>query len=84
MYFADAVHPEYQRRPAHGWVRKGEHLAVRRGKGRQRVSLAGALCPETDHCQIVEDVRGVWGRFDGKMLRTVSVSARKSTPVGNT
>ncbi len=57
MYFADAVHPEYQSRPAHGWVRKGEHLAVRRGKGRQRVNLAGALCLETGHCQIVEDVR---------------------------
>ena len=57
VYFADAVHPEYQSRPAHGWVRKGEHLAVRRGKGRQRVNLAGALCLETGHCQIVEDVR---------------------------
>jgi transposase len=57
VYFADAVHPEYQSRPAHGWVRRGEHLAVRRGKGRQRVNLAGALCLETGHCQIVEDVR---------------------------
>ena len=57
VYFADAVHPEYQSRPAHGWVRKGEHLAVRRGKGRQRVNLAGALCLETGHCQIVEDLR---------------------------
>jgi transposase len=57
VYFADAVHPEYQSRPAHGWVRRGEHLAVRRGKGRQRVNLAGALCLETGHCQIVEDLR---------------------------
>lgn len=57
VYFADAVHPEYQSRPAHGWVRKGEQPAVRRGKGRQRVNLAGALCLETGHCQIVEDVR---------------------------
>jgi transposase len=31
VYFADAVHPEYQSRPAHGWVRRGEQLAVRRG-----------------------------------------------------
>ncbi len=51
------MHPEYQSRLAHGWVRRGEHLAVRRGKGRRRVNLAGALCLETGHCQIVEDVR---------------------------
>jgi transposase len=57
VYFADAVHPEYQSRPAHGWVRRGERLAVRSGKGRRRVNLAGALCLETGHCQIVEDVR---------------------------
>ena len=31
VYFADAVHPEYQSRPAYGWVRRGEHPAVRRG-----------------------------------------------------
>ena len=36
---------------------RGEHLAVRRGKGRQRVNLAGALCLKTGHCQIVEDLR---------------------------
>ena len=57
VYFADAVHPEYQSRPAHGWVRRGERLAVGAGKGRQRVNLAGALCLETGDCRIVEDVR---------------------------
>ena len=45
--------------PARPWLgpASGEHLAVRRGKGRQRVNLAGALCLETGHCQIVEDLR---------------------------
>lgn len=57
VYFADAVHPEYQSRPAYGWIRRGDRLAVRRGKGRRRVNLAGALCLETGHCQIVEAVR---------------------------
>lgn len=57
VYFLDAVHPEYQSRPAHGWVRRGEHLAVKRGKGRRRVNLVGALCLETFDCQIVEDER---------------------------
>ena len=31
--FADAVHPEYQSRPAHGWVRKGDKVALRRTSG---------------------------------------------------
>ena len=57
VYFADAVHPEYQSRPAHGWVRRGERLAVRKGKGRQRVNLAGALCLETGDFRMVEDER---------------------------
>ena len=25
VYFADAVHPEYQTRPAYGWIRPGSH-----------------------------------------------------------
>jgi transposase len=57
VYFADAVHPEYQSRPAHGWVRRGVRPAVRKGKGRQRVNLAGALCLETGDFRMVEDER---------------------------
>ena len=33
VYFADAVHPEYQSRPAHGWVRKGDKVALRGHRG---------------------------------------------------
>jgi len=57
VYFADAVHPEYQSRPAHGWVRRGDPVAVPKGKGRRRVNLAGALCLETGDLQLVEDER---------------------------
>jgi transposase len=57
VYFADAVHPEYQSRPSHGWVRRGERLAVRKGKGRRRVNIAGALCLETGDFRMVEDER---------------------------
>ena len=57
VYFADAVHPEYQSRPAHGWVRRGVRPAVRKGKGRRRVNLAGALCLETGDFRMVEDER---------------------------
>lgn len=57
VYFADAVHPEYQSRPAHGWIRRGDKLAVKRTTGRKRMNLHGALCLEDFDCQIVEGDR---------------------------
>ncbi len=55
--FADVVHPEYQSRPAHGWVRKGDKVALRRTSGRQRLNLHAALNLETFHCPLVEAER---------------------------
>jgi len=52
--FADAVHPEYQSRPAYGWIRRGDKVAVRRTTGRKRLNLHGALSLETFDCQIIE------------------------------
>ncbi len=52
--FADAVHPEYQSRPAHGWIRKGAKVALRRTSGRQRLNLHGALNLENFHCPLVQ------------------------------
>jgi transposase len=43
VYFADAVHPEYQTKPAFGWVKQGSHLAVKTTAGRGRVNVHGAL-----------------------------------------
>lgn len=57
VYFSDAVHPEYQSRPAHGWMRRGDKLAVKRGKGRQRVNLMGALNLENGDLQMVETLK---------------------------
>jgi transposase len=57
VHFADAVHPEYQSRPAYGWVRRGVRPAVRKGKGRRRVNIAGAHCLETGDFRMVEDER---------------------------
>ncbi len=57
VYFADAVHPEYQSRPAHGWVRKGDKVALRRTSGRQRLNLHAALNLENFHCPLVEAER---------------------------
>ncbi len=54
VYFIDAVHPEYQSRPAHGWVKQGQKVALRRTSGRQRINLHGALDLETFDCPLVE------------------------------
>ena len=54
VVFCDAVHPEYQTRPAHGWIRKGDPVAVSRTTGRQRLNLHGALNLESGACYLVE------------------------------
>jgi transposase len=54
VVFGDAVHPEYQTRPAHGWIMKGDPVAVTRTTGRQRLNLHGALNLETGACHLVE------------------------------
>jgi len=43
VYFADAVHPEYQSKPAFGWVKKGTNPAIKTTSGRGRVNIHGAL-----------------------------------------
>lgn len=57
VYFSDAVHPEYQSRPAHGWIRRGDRLAVKKGKGRQRLNLMGALNLETFDLRLIETLK---------------------------
>jgi transposase len=57
VYFSDAVHPEYQSRPAYGWIRRGDKLAVKKGKGRERLNLMGALCLENFDLQLVETLK---------------------------
>ena len=57
VYFVDAVHPEYQSRPAHGWVPKGDKVALRRTSGRKRINLHGALNLENFHCPLVQAER---------------------------
>ena len=43
VYFADAVHPEYQSKPAFGWVKKGTNPTLKTTAGRARVNIHGAL-----------------------------------------
>ena len=54
VYFADAVHPEYQTKPAFGWVKQGSHPAVKTTAGRGRVNIHGALDLETFDAPFVE------------------------------
>ena len=44
LYFADATHPAYTGRPAHGWMRKGATRELKSNHGRTRLNINGALC----------------------------------------
>ena len=54
VYFADAVHPEYQSKPAFGWVKAGSNPAVLSTAGRGRVNIHGAVNLETFDTPFVE------------------------------
>ena len=54
VYFADAVHPEYQTKPSHGWVKAGSNPAVTTTAGRGRVNIHGALNLENFDAPFVE------------------------------
>jgi len=54
VYFADAVHPEYQTKPAFGWVKAGSNTAVKTTAGRGRVNIHGAVNLETFDTPFVE------------------------------
>ena len=54
VYFADAVHPEYQTKPAYGWVKAGSNPAVPTTAGRGRVNIHGALNLENFDAPFVE------------------------------
>lgn len=54
VYFADTVHPEYQTKPAFGWVRAGSKPAVHTTAGRGWVNIYGALNLETFDAPFVE------------------------------
>jgi len=54
VYFADAVHPECQTKPAFGWVKAGSNTAVKTTAGRGRVNIHGAVNLETFDTPIIE------------------------------
>jgi len=54
VYFVDAVHPEYQTKPAFGWVKTGSNPAVISTAGRGRVNIHCAVNLETFDAPFVE------------------------------
>jgi transposase len=54
VYFGDAVHPDHQVRPAHGWFYKDDCPTVSANSGRKRVNIHGALCLENFDAPFVE------------------------------
>ena len=54
VYFADAVHPEYQTKSAYGWVKVGSNPAVPTTAGYGRVNIYGAINLETCDAPFVE------------------------------
>lgn len=75
ILFVDAVHPEHQSRPAHGWFRKGAKPVVRSTSGRQRLNIHGCLDLETFAFQFVEA-----GRIDAKTTRHLLEKAEAAHP----
>jgi transposase len=57
VVFADAVHPEYQSRPAHGWFPRDEKVAIKATSGRKRLNIHGAFDLETSRLVWVEGER---------------------------
>lgn len=47
VYFLDSAHPTLTTSLAHGWIRRGETRLVKKGAGKQRANINGALCIET-------------------------------------
>ena len=39
VVFSDAVHPEHQSRPAHGWFPKAQKMALKATSGRKRLNI---------------------------------------------
>jgi transposase len=53
IYFADAVHPQFNSIPAYGWIRRGVDKELKSNGGRKRVNINGAV--DVDSLETVTD-----------------------------
>jgi len=77
VYFADAVHPEYQTKPSYGWVKAGSNPAVTTTAGRGRVNIHGALNLETFDAPFVEPTT-VDGVSAAQLLAKIEAQSRQT------
>lgn len=54
IVFGDAVHPEYQSRPAHGWFLRDNRPAITATSGRKRINIQGFVNLEDGLFRFVE------------------------------
>ena len=47
VYFADAVHPQFNSIPAYGWIRRSADKELKSNGGRKRVNINGAVNVDT-------------------------------------
>jgi len=80
VYFGDAVHPEHQSKPAHGWFFKGEKVALKSSSGRQRVNIHGAINLENFDFSFVESVT-VDADSTIALLQKIEVANRSKTAI---
>ncbi len=80
IYFADAVHPEHQSKPAYGWLPKGEKVALKSATGRKRVNIHGAINLENFHAPFVESVT-VDATSTIALLRKIEAANRTKTAI---
>ena len=75
VVFSDAVHPEYQSHPAHGWFPKGQKTALKATSGRKRLNIQGALDLETFQFTFVEGEK-----INAQTTRTMLEKLERNNP----
>ena len=80
VVFSDAVHPEHQSRPAHGWFPKGQKTALKATSGRKRLNIQGALDLESFQFTFVESEK-IKAHTTQQILETLEVKNLTMTAI---
>ena len=80
VVFSDAVHPEHQSRPAHGWFPKGQKTALKATSGRKRLNIQGALDLESFQFTFVESEK-IKAHTTQQILETLEVKNPTMTAI---
>jgi len=80
VVFSDAVHPEHQSRPAHGWFPKSQKTALKATSGRKRLNIQGALDLESFQFTFVESEK-IKAHTTQQILETLEVKNPTMTAI---